>query len=105
MFVSDINIIKIDRKCFAYSIESRKKNRVSNNRKAQIDVEEWKSAKGMASRIYKAWKMVILLVGDTLNTMTATFHRNFEFTSTEASDEDDHWQLQMPQGVMVICQI
>ena len=34
--------------------------------------------------------MVILLVGDTLNTMTATFHRNFEFTSTEASDEDDH---------------
>ena len=72
---------------------------------AQIDVEEWESAKGMTSRIYKAWKMVILLVGDTLNTMTATFHRNFEFTSTEASDEDDHWQLQMPQGVMVICQI
>ena len=49
--------------------------------------------------------MVILLVGGTLNTMTTTFHRNFEFTSTEASDEDDHWQLQMPQGVMVICQI
>lgn len=40
MFVSDINIIKIERKCFVYSIESGKKNRVSNNRKAQIDVEE-----------------------------------------------------------------
>ena len=53
----------------------------------------WKSeqsAKGMTPRIYKAWKMVILLVGDTLNTMTATFHRNFEFTSTEASDEENH---------------
>lgn len=72
---------------------------------AQIDVEEWKSAKGITPRIYKVWKMVILLVGSTLNTMTATFHRNFEFTSTEASDEDDHWQLQMPQGVMVVCQI
>jgi hypothetical protein len=101
MFVSDIDIIKIERKYFVYSIENRKKTKAQ----AQIDVEEWKSAKGITPRIYKAWKMVILLVGGTLNTMTTTFHRNFEFTSIEASDEDDHWQLQMPQGVVVICQI
>jgi hypothetical protein len=47
------------------------------------------SAKGITPRIYKAWKMVILLVGGTLNTMTPTFHGNFEFTGTEASDEDN----------------
>ena len=90
MFVSDIDIIKMERKYFVYSIESRKKIEFRTIAQAQIDVEEWKLAKGITPQIYKAWKMVILLVGDTLNTMTATFHRNFEFTSTEASDEDDH---------------
>lgn len=88
---------QIERKYFVYSIESRKRVEFQTKAQAQIDVEEWESAKDITPRIYKAWKMVILLVGGTLNTMTATFHRNFEFTSTEASDEDDHWQSQMPQ--------
>ena len=43
----------------------------------------------MTSRIYKAWKMVILWVGGTLNTVTTTVPRNFVFTSTKASDEND----------------
>jgi len=44
----------------------------------------------MTPRIYKAWKMVILWVGGTLNTVTTTLLRNFEFTSTKASDGDGH---------------
>ncbi len=42
----------------------------------------------MTSRIDKAWKMVILWVGGTLNTVVTTVPRNFEFTSAEASDEN-----------------
>jgi len=34
--------------------------------------------------------MVILWVGGTLNTVTTTVLRNFEFTSTKASDENNH---------------
>ena len=83
----------MERNILYVTLEVERKTEFQTIAQAQIDVEEWESAKGMTSRIYKAWKMVILLVGGTLNTMTATFHRNFEFTSTEASDEDDHWQL------------
>jgi len=43
----------------------------------------------MTPQIYKAWKMVILWVGGTLNTVTTTVLRNFEFTSIKASDEND----------------
>ena len=44
----------------------------------------------MTPRIYKAWKMVILWVGGTLNTVTTTILRNFEFTGAKASDENSH---------------
>ena len=44
----------------------------------------------MTPRIYKAWKMVILLVGGTLNTVTTTALRNFESISTKASGENSH---------------
>jgi len=47
-------------------------------------------SKSMTPQIYKAWKMVILSVGGTLNTVTTTVLRNFEFTSTKASDENNH---------------
>ena len=43
----------------------------------------------MTPQIYKAWKMVILWVGGTLNIVTATVLRNFEFISAKASDEND----------------
>ena len=90
MLVSDIDIIKQKENILYIVLKIERKIEFQTIAQAQIGVEERESAKGITPRIYKAWKMVILLVGDTLNTMTATFHRNFEFTSTEVSDEDDH---------------
>jgi len=53
----------------------------------------------MTPRIYKAWKMVTLWVGDTLNTVTTTVLRNLEFTSTKASDENSHLSVaRAPRG-------
>ena len=53
----------------------------------------------MTPRIYKAWKMVILLVGGTLNTVIITVPRNFEFTGVAASDESGYSSVaRAPRG-------
>jgi len=39
-------------------------------------------------QIYKAWKMVISLVGGTLNTVTITVPRTLESTGVRTSDEN-----------------
>ena len=53
----------------------------------------------------QTWKMVILLAGGTLNTVTAMVSETLESAGVGTSDENSQTSIaQIPRG-MVICQI
>ncbi len=59
----------------------------------------------MTPQIYKSWKMVILLVGGTLNTVTAMVSETLESAGVGTSDENSQTSIaKIPRGI-VICQI
>ena len=59
----------------------------------------------MTPQIYKSWKMVILLVGGTLNTVTTMVSETLESTGVGTSDENNQTSIaKVPRG-MVTCQI
>ena len=59
----------------------------------------------MTPQIYKSWKLVILLVGGTLNTVTAMVSGTLESTGVGTSDENSQSLVaKIPDG-MVVCPI